>query len=154
MPIRLRNLLTLLIAAMLVACSSSTPRSAKTSDQPSHHVMVQIMDGYVTPSTARLEPGGTISWVNYTSTYGASILFPSKIKDALTCEGELRPSWSRVPGGIQSLPLSRGAAADDLELPCPLESGTFRYQVLLFRNLGLDGMQNPLVSLPATIVVE
>jgi hypothetical protein len=146
--------------------NGSSVRSAITSadlpgggsgakNKPRKHVMVQFTDMSLHPSIAQVEKGGTVSWVNYASMYQGSIVFSDAVAKAFTCS-ELRPNWMKTGTGYQSIPITMGGASNDLEIPCPLESGEYEYEIWLFSETMGDpaAMDDPQSRMQGKIIVD
>jgi len=131
-------LLTTLMLPALAVAGTPTWEQHPTKNKPRKHVMVQFTDSTLHPSIAQLVEGGTVSWVNYASSYEGSIVFSDEVAKAFTCS-DLRPNWMKTGTGYQSIPISMGGAMDDLEMPCPLKPGEYEYEVWLFSG----SMRNP-----------
>ena len=142
------------LAALAVA-ETPTWEQHPSKNKPRKHVMVQFTDMSLHPSIAQVEAGGTVSWVNYGSMYEGSIVFSDDVAKAFTCS-ELRPNWMKTGTGYQSIPITMGGAANDLEVPCPLKPGEYEYEIWLFSSGmgGPAGMDNPQSRMQGKIVVK
>ena len=141
-------------AWLVVACAGGEPtwEQLPTTNKPRKHVMVQFTDATVSPSIARLTPGGTISWVNYSTIYSGSVVFPATISEVCS---DLRPDFMEIAAGYQSIPIS--GEMDDVAFPCPLPPGSYDYEIWLFQGGPLGGpgdMDDPQARAEASIVVE
>ena len=143
--------------ALWTGCAAGTPtwQQQPSRNRPVRHVMVQFTDTTLHPTTAQLLAGGTVSWVNYASLYDGSIVFPPATVAGFTCS-DLRPDWGKTADGAQSIPITMGAAANDLEIPCPLAPGSYDYEVWLFSPGVGDpsGLDEPEARMQGRIVVE
>lgn len=149
-------LFTGLLALLGLACTPPTPTwsQQKTTNHPRKHVMVQFTASYLHPSEAQLVPGGTVSWVNYGSLYEGSVVFKTAAANAVSCK-EMEGQWMKTAVGIQSIPITMGGASDDLQLPCPLPSGEYDYEIWLYSGgVAPDDMDDPQSQLPGRIVVK
>lgn len=61
MPTYIRNSGAMLAAAALIGCSS-TPSGPNGDDPPGPTAAVNVQDNRFTPATARVTPGGTVTW--------------------------------------------------------------------------------------------
>jgi hypothetical protein len=137
----------------LAAAEMPTWQQHPSKNKPRKHVMVQFTDMSLHPSIAQVLEGGTLSWVNYGSMDQGSIVFSDEVAAAFTCS-ELRPNWSKTGTGYQSIPVTRGGASNDLEIPCPLKPGEYEYEIWLFTVGDLGGMENPQSRMQGKIIVE
>jgi len=137
------------LAAMACAGSGGQP-SGESTNKPRKHVTVQFTDMTIHPSTARVLPGGDIAWLNYSMSYVGTVVFPASIKSSFTCD-DLRPQFAKVADGYES-DLIRGDMANVIT-PCPLEPGSYEYEIRLFEGGGGMGGA-PMRSLQGRIVVE
>jgi len=131
-------LLTTLVLPVLAGAETPTWEQHPTKNKPRKHVMVHFTDATLHPSIAQVVEGGTVSWVNYASMSDGSIVFSDEVAKAFTCS-ELRPNWMKTETGYHSIPITKGGAMDDLEIPCPLKPGEYEYEVWLFSG----SMRNP-----------
>lgn len=152
-----RCALGLAAALWALACASEPSfQQPTTANQPRKNVMVQFTDASLHPSEARLLRGGTVVWINYSTSYDGSVVFPESIREHFTCD-ELRPVFMKVAAGYQSIPIRE--ASEDVTLPCPLEPGEYSYELRLFGREqlaigGVSSMDNPQLTLPGRIIVE
>lgn len=142
------------IAALLVtvACAQNQPPTFTSPDdkQPAReNVVVQINEGDVMPSVARIKAGGSVTWANLSDML-ATVRFPSGIKGKLTCKEPLRPDWNYVADGIESIPMK--SDAENVVFPCALVPGTYAYEIWIFGSM--MEMDNPQYQLKATLQVE
>jgi hypothetical protein len=76
---------------------------------------------------------------------------------AFTCS-DLRPNWSKTGTGYQSIPITKGGATNDLEIPCALKPGEYEYEIWLFTagsmGGGFGGMDNPQSRMQGKIIVK
>ena len=147
-------LLCLGLPALAVA-ETPTWEQHPSKNKPRKHVMVQFTDMSLHPSTAQVEAGGTVSWVNYGPMDEGSVVFSDDVAKAFTCS-ELRPNWMKTGTGYQSIPITMGGAANDLEIPCPLKPGEYEYEIWLFSSGmgGPAGMDDPQSRMQGKIIVE
>jgi hypothetical protein len=139
----------------LAAAETPTWEQHPSKNKPRKHVMVQFTDMSLHPSIAQVVEGGTVSWVNYASMYEGSIVFSEEVAAAFTCS-DLRPNWMKTGTGYQSIPITKGGAMDDLEIPCPLKPGEYEYEIWLFSSTmgGPAGMDNPQSRMQGKIIVK
>jgi plastocyanin len=141
----------------LAAGETPTWEQHPSKNKPRKHVMVQFSDMSLHPSIAQVVEGGTVSWVNYASMYEGSIVFSDEVATAFTCS-DLRPNWMKTGTGYQSIPITMGGAANDLEIPCALKPGEYEYEIWLFTagrmGAGFGGMDNPQSRMQGKIIVE
>jgi hypothetical protein len=153
-----RAIVTLVICLGLPALAAAempTWEQHPTKNKPRKHVMVQFTDMSLHPSIAQVLEGGKVSWVNYASMYEGSIVFSDAVAKAFTCS-DLRPNWMKTATGYQSIPVTMEGGMDDLELPCPLESGEYEYEIWLFSGSRDDpaAMDDPQLRMQGKIVVQ
>ncbi len=152
-----RPLAIALCFAIATAVSYATPSASRepSTNKPRKHVVVQFSNAHVHPEIARVTPGGNVAWVNYSTDYVGSAVFPASLAAALTCK-ETRPLFMKTGAGYQSIPIT-GEGGEAVRLPCPLKPGSYDYEIHLFQGGMGDmgaGMGNPVHQLPAKIVVE
>jgi hypothetical protein len=155
-----RMIVTLLLCLglpALAAAGTPTWEQHPSKNKPRKHVMVQFSDMSMHPSIAQVVEGGTVSWVNYASMYEGSIVFSNEVAAAFTCS-DLRPNWMKTGTGYQSIPITRGGARNDLQVPCPLKPGEYEYEIWLFSSDmgmgGVEGMDNPQSRMQGKIIVK
>ncbi len=148
------------VAIVLLGASCSTPtlsQPGSSSNTPRKHVSVRFTDMALRPETARIEPGGSVIWINDATIYLGVVYFDASIREKFTCS-ELRPLFYQVAGGYQSLPIQK--AAESVRLPCPLRPGSYDYELRLFQSeagmpAGPAGTGGPPdARMPGKIVVE
>ena len=168
---QIRNLAfaVVLLAAPVLGCSASgtaqvgnalkkaateqpTWQQHPTTNKPREHVVVQFSDSSLHPAIARVNQGGNVTWVNYSSSYTGAVVFSDSFADALTC-GEPRPRFAKVAAGYQSSPIT-GGMGEDATLPCPLKPGEYEYEIYLFESMGGGGMFDPNAKMQGKLVVE
>lgn len=109
----------------------------------------------VHPSQATILPGGNVMWINYASEAEGVVFFPDSSVAGFTCT-DLRPIFAEVAGGWQSMPITR-EGMDEVRLPCPLEPGTYPYELRLsieMMGMGQDAFDNPTQVLHAEIIAQ
>jgi plastocyanin len=148
--------LGLLALGCALGSDRSTPtwQQPETKNHPRKNVVVQFTDASLHPSTSQVLEGGTLTWVNYASESDGSIVFSEEVARALPCD--LRPNWMETEEGYQSIPITIGAAENDLELPCIPAPGTYEYEVWLFTPGAhrFGEMADPQSQLKGRIVVK
>jgi hypothetical protein len=148
---RMAILLLSLGLSALACAGTPTSEQQPTRNKARSHVMVQFTDMSLHPSIAQVVEGGTVSWVNYASTYEGSVVFSDEVAStAFACD--LRPNWMKTGTGYQSVPITMGGASNDLETPCALRSGEYEYEIWLFQGRGT--IDNPDSRISGKIVVK
>lgn len=148
-----RFVLSLGAFVLAVACAQTEPTfNTPTAAEPARqHQIVQINDGSIMPSTARVKAGGGVTFANDSGTgLYAVVRFPSGIKGQLTCKEPLRPDWQYVADGIESIPVA--SDAEDVVFPCALKAGTYPFEARMFGDI--QDMDNPQYQIKGTLVVE
>ena len=138
---------------LAVACAQPEPtfKTATASEPARQAQVIQINDGSLMPSTARVKAGGNVTFANDSgSGLMAVVRFPSGIKGKLTCKEPLRPDWQYVADGIESIPMA--SDAENVVFPCALVPGTYPFEARMFGDLA--NMDNPQFQIQGTLVVE
>ena len=137
------------LALSLASCATGSG-----SDSRREHAVVQFSYEAVKPETVRIASDGNITWVNLAADSRGFVVFPASISSGFTCGDALQPYFQEIPGGYQSLPITRFESAR-VELPCPLERGTYPYEIwLMGTGLGEAIVEAPERKLGGTIVVD
>jgi hypothetical protein len=136
------------LALSLVSCATGSG-----SDPGRAHAVVQFSYAAVKPETVRIPTDGTVTWINVAADSRGVIVFPASTSSGSTCGENLRPDFQEVSGAYQSRPIEHFESAP-VQLPCPLEPGTYPYEIWL-RGTGLGEtiVEGPERKLRATIVV-
>jgi hypothetical protein len=137
------------LSVLFVLACAGAPNAPGEGSGPRQHVEIQFGAMAIRPQTATLRQGGKAVWINTSTEYQGSVVFPEGIKASFTCD-ELRPVFSKTGAGYQSIPIS--ADVETVALPCPLKPGSYDYQLYLFDDM--SGMADPLRTLQGKIVVE
>ena len=143
------------LALLLAACAQPSFEPTPSTDAPREHVMVRFTDTSVRPATAQIAAGGNVTWINDSSEYIGSVVFPASMQAAFSCD-DLRPLFSKTGTGYQSIPIT-SEQTEAVVLPCALRPGSYDYQIYLFEGRVMNptaGMLNPQLTLPAKLVVR
>jgi len=140
-------------AVLLVSCATGpgTP-IAREEDGP---LTIQFTAGTIQPPTARIPADGNVTWTNLALEYAGTIVLPESMIASFTCGDDLRPTFSKIDAGYQSLPITQ-EDPENVTLPCPLRPGTYTYEIWLYgQGLGeVTGDDVPTRILRGTLVVE
>ena len=158
----LRAILALGSAALMALAGCSTPSWSQppSTNKPRKDVTVQFTEATLHPETARVTAGGSVGWINYSTGFDGSVVFPASIRSSFTCS-DLRPIFMKVAAGYQSIPIKE-SGPENVTLPCPLKPGEYEYELWLFSPGTLQGvgqgagagMDDPLSQMKGKIVVE
>ena len=116
-------------------------------------VVVQFDYDGLKPESVQIAPDGNVRWLNLAADSSGFVVFPTSISQSFSCGTDLKPYFTPIEGGYQSLAIT-SFEPRRVQLPCSLEPGTYGYEVWI-TGAGLgETTTSPQRKLSGTIVVE
>jgi len=127
----------LLCAGLLALGCAGTGGSDGAEDPQKvlRNPFVRISNASLSPTSARVQAGGRVTFVNISS-YLAVILLEASRSD-FTCS-RVGPDFEVHGDALRSTPI--GSGGNQLTLPCPMKTGEYAYRVQL--SAGIYGIGN------------
>jgi len=152
-----RSWLPLTVAAwiavlVLLGCAGTNGGGASEANaEPTRQAVVRFTEMQLMPKEVRVGEGGIVVWTNESDHSAAVVVLPASMVPKFTCT-DLRPTFGEIAGDAYQSEILR-PGSEDVGLPCPLQAGSYDYELRLFE-LDTGDPDDPLVTLKGQIVVE